>query len=226
MEQIDLFSRSFLGECTDTVDYDGILDTIKKEWRLPGKVIFRDLGPRKCLITMDSVELKHEAMSNPVMLSLFDEIRPHWEFVWNSCRRIWVELMGIPVHAWSSDMFQRVAKLWGRLWIILRVDGREFEVFAKEFGGEIYNVQIHPYRSSNQEDSDRQGNEIEYRSMEVSQRTISVVEETRLEGEEIRNVTARDPLIEDINNRKWDFEVASIPRGEPFEEHEEPFHCM
>ncbi|MED6128748.1 hypothetical protein PIB30_100994, partial [Stylosanthes scabra] len=104
-------------------------------------------------------------MEDPVLLSLFDEIRPYRNYVWCKSRRIWLELYGLPVHAWSKINFKKIVKLWGKLemqddvtestsslsvtrilidsfqselineWIIVKVDDVKFEVYVKEFGG-------------------------------------------------------------------------------------------
>ncbi|MED6107788.1 hypothetical protein PIB30_017491 [Stylosanthes scabra] len=87
-------------------------------------------------------------------------------------------------------------------WITLRVEDNVFEVFAKEFGSEMYSVESHPNRE-----------EVSTTSMtkEGKLNSVSVVDESPvLSGEspvnqEFNNsnlVTAEDPLIESTINGK------------------------
>ncbi|MED6223730.1 hypothetical protein PIB30_076959 [Stylosanthes scabra] len=73
----------------------------------------------------------------------------------------------------------------------------EFEVLVKELDGEIFNVKVHPYRSSNQ-DSPRKGSS-SVNGSETSIKIISnsnmVVEEPRLEAEENKTAVGDDSLI-------------------------------
>ncbi|MED6119808.1 hypothetical protein PIB30_015104 [Stylosanthes scabra] len=82
--------------------------------------------------------------------------------------------MGLPIGLWCTENLSRITTLWGKLikqddrteepksfttarviidsfqwetiheWVTLRVDGRSFDVFLKEFGSEVYSVQAHP----------------------------------------------------------------------------------
>ncbi|MED6201717.1 hypothetical protein PIB30_097870 [Stylosanthes scabra] len=145
-----------------------------EDWKGPGRIECRDIGPFRCLITFDTVEIKEAEVENELLLSLFDEVKPHWEIFWSLSRRIWIEIMGLPIGLWSSENYNKIVKLSGKIvriddrteesksfttarilldcfqweriheWITLRIDGREFEVFVKEFGSEVYSVQSHP----------------------------------------------------------------------------------
>ncbi|MED6147673.1 hypothetical protein PIB30_045982 [Stylosanthes scabra] len=82
--------------------------------------------------------------------------------------------MGMPICMWCEENFNKIARSWGKVirfddrtelpksystirilidsfqweriheWISITVEGRSFEVFVKEFGSEVYNVQSHP----------------------------------------------------------------------------------
>ncbi|MED6176199.1 hypothetical protein PIB30_085783 [Stylosanthes scabra] len=82
--------------------------------------------------------------------------------------------MGLPVGLWCSETINTLAKLWGKIikmdycteesksfttarflvdcfqwemvneWITVKVEDRVFEIFAKEFGSEVYSIQSHP----------------------------------------------------------------------------------
>ncbi|MED6178862.1 hypothetical protein PIB30_111542, partial [Stylosanthes scabra] len=77
-------------------------------------------------------------------------------------------------------------------WIAIKVNESEFEVFVKEFGGEVYNVQSHSYRLSNTEDPGGNFRLQEHafqkmvidESMEKNSNSVSVVQESLLEVED------------------------------------------
>ncbi|MED6190405.1 hypothetical protein PIB30_105597 [Stylosanthes scabra] len=138
--------------------------------------------------------------------------------------------MGMPVELWCTENFNRIAKFWGKMikmddrkeesksfttarflvdcfqwervheWISMKVDDRVFDVFAKEFGSEVYSVQLHldlvEVCSTSLEKEEKSG-------------SVSVVEETPTDFDEspvkpghnnskILNVV--DPLLESIIN--------------------------
>ncbi|MED6119632.1 hypothetical protein PIB30_013264 [Stylosanthes scabra] len=140
----------------------------------PGEIECKDVGPYRCLITFSSQEIKEESIKNELLTSTFDEIRSHWKYFSSLSRRVWIELMGLPIGLWKKETFNSFASLWGKMvkmddrteesksftrarfiidcfqwervheWVSVKVDDREFEVFAKEFGSEVYSVQLHP----------------------------------------------------------------------------------
>jgi len=79
------------------------------------KIVVRDLGKFKFLLTMDSKEtkesLKDEAkeMLNQWFYS-FDD----WEEA-DVCqtRRLWLEIVGLPIQLWSETNIRKIAELWG-----------------------------------------------------------------------------------------------------------------
>ncbi|MED6164255.1 hypothetical protein PIB30_087950 [Stylosanthes scabra] len=92
------------------------------------------------------------------------------------------------------DCFQ-----WERIyeWVTLKIDDKVFEVFAKEFGSEVYSVQSHSDLGT------------EYSTSMEELRTVSLVRETPVQAEQspattshrnlkIQNVA--DPLAEGIIN--------------------------
>ncbi|MED6107359.1 hypothetical protein PIB30_013208 [Stylosanthes scabra] len=114
------------------------------------------------------------AREDPVLLSIFDEIKDNWEFVWSHSQRAWVEFTGFPIHLWSKEAFQKICKVWGKFviedkvtskkllfttprvlvnsytwepiqqWIALRVEDRSFEIYARECGRDVYSILSHP----------------------------------------------------------------------------------
>ncbi|MED6123365.1 hypothetical protein PIB30_048484 [Stylosanthes scabra] len=119
----------------------------------------RGVGPFLCLLTFESEKTKEEAVTNQTLLSMFDEVRFHWGPVWSLSRRIWVEVMGLPTFVSLEETFASIAGLWGKFlidsfewefiheWVTVTVDQRKFDVFVKEFGGEVYSRESHPNKA-------------------------------------------------------------------------------
>ncbi|MED6225560.1 hypothetical protein PIB30_094803 [Stylosanthes scabra] len=50
------------------------------------------------------------------MPEFFKDVRPYWCFKWSLSRRVWLELMGLPIHVWSEDTFNWIVRgLVGKL---------------------------------------------------------------------------------------------------------------
>ncbi|MED6138037.1 hypothetical protein PIB30_070603 [Stylosanthes scabra] len=133
---------------------------------LLGRVKCKDVGPFRCLVTFESETIRDEALSNQILMNVFDEIRHHWGLVWSFSRRVWVEVMWLPTIVWSEETFKSIAKLWGKV----KVDEWEFEIFVKEFGAAVYS------RESHQNEA-----ELAYMGETESQgaiRSLSLIEET------------------------------------------------
>ncbi|MED6146203.1 hypothetical protein PIB30_032469 [Stylosanthes scabra] len=113
--QQEFLSRSLMGVNIKLMDHKTIKRRLMEEWNGSGQVECRDVGPFRCLLTFDLKEIREEASVNPALLSIFDEVRPHWDFVWSPSQRVWVEVMGVPVHVWSSETMENIVKLWGKM---------------------------------------------------------------------------------------------------------------
>ncbi|MED6181071.1 hypothetical protein PIB30_016214 [Stylosanthes scabra] len=180
----DILDRSLMGVMMKPMNLQSVGAQIHEKWKGEGEIVCRDVGPYKCLLTFESPEIRDVVMSDLELANIFDEIRPHWEIFSSHSRRVWIEVLGLPVIAWSATTFEKVAKLWGNLvladyrtehclsftvarllidsyewsniseWVRLKVDGREIEIHVREFGGEIYSIQTHPCSSDGVIDSE------------------------------------------------------------------------
>ncbi|MED6160568.1 hypothetical protein PIB30_052623 [Stylosanthes scabra] len=117
-DQKERLQRSLMGVCSKPIEFRKIMEFLLDEWKGPGNIELRDIGPYRCLITFSSREIRDAAIENQLLLSIFDELRHHWDFFWCQSRRVSV-----------------------------KVEGGAFEVFVKEVGAEAYSVQSHPERS-------------------------------------------------------------------------------
>lgn len=61
----------------------------------------KPLGPYKTLITFESVQDKEDALNQGVecMLNHFAEVRKWSSEEFNQTRRVWIECLGLPLHA-------------------------------------------------------------------------------------------------------------------------------
>ncbi|MED6193437.1 hypothetical protein PIB30_019361 [Stylosanthes scabra] len=171
--QLDILRRSVVGESIESIRFKWIKEQIAEKWEGPGEVYYRDMGPFKCILTFESVEARDRALVSPGLCPLFDELRPQWGFSMVRSRRVWIEVVGVPIHLWSVETFMNIGKIWGKPvmmdeltelyilytcgsilidsyqwdmineWVVL-VDGeRRFEVYVKEFGREMYSALAH-----------------------------------------------------------------------------------
>ncbi|MED6220844.1 hypothetical protein PIB30_048744 [Stylosanthes scabra] len=176
----------------EPIEFRKVMNKLLDEWNGPGEIDCRDVGPHK-----------DGAFQNELLMEVFDEVRPHWELFWNSSRRVWLEIMGMPVPVWSTENFTKIAKKWGK------VEDKILEVFVKEFGAEVYSVSSHPNLVSVSESSDLAVTENSLGPREEGALMEDEVEPTedvsmRKRGgiENLNSQTVMDPLIEEIIKSK------------------------
>ncbi|MED6172433.1 hypothetical protein PIB30_050073, partial [Stylosanthes scabra] len=173
-EQKQRLRRSLLRVSVKPIEFRKVMYKLLEEWKGPGGIECRDVGPFKCLLTFDTTETRDAALEDDLLLSVFDEVRPHWETFWSLSRRVWIDIMGLPIGLRSNENLNRIAKLWGKLvrlddrtkgsksfstarilvdcyqwervheWVSMRIEDKQFDVFVKEFDLEVYSVQSHP----------------------------------------------------------------------------------
>ncbi|MED6222049.1 hypothetical protein PIB30_060724 [Stylosanthes scabra] len=162
--QEDILKRSIVAESINTIRFSWTKEQIAEVWNGPGEMACRDIGPFKCLLTSESVEAWDLALKHQGLCELFFEMRPQWGFLYVRSRRVWIEVVGVPVHLWSENTFMKLGKLWGKpvmmdeltnyylsytcasilinsyqwetiqKWVPLEDGDRKFDVFVKEFG--------------------------------------------------------------------------------------------
>ncbi|MED6138577.1 hypothetical protein PIB30_075569, partial [Stylosanthes scabra] len=174
LKQKELLNRSILAESVKPIKFGSVVQGFKRIANDYGRLECRDLGPNKCIISFTSVELRDKALTGSFMPEFFDKVRLLWGTKWNISRRVWLELLGLPIHVWSEDTFARIARgLDGRVkqhelteegasfsvarilvdcyqrepiqeWISISCEDVDFEVYVKEVGGEVLSLQVHP----------------------------------------------------------------------------------
>ncbi|QHN94180.1 uncharacterized protein LOC110264411 [Arachis ipaensis] len=106
-----------------------------------------------------------KALNSPFLLNYFGEIRRWTVGEMNRSRKVWIEMFGIPFHAWCEENAHKIAAVWGTVlkveessmerhnldsikalvdtsWglpindrVMLVVDGDKFKIFIKETWG-------------------------------------------------------------------------------------------
>ncbi|MED6144723.1 hypothetical protein PIB30_018196 [Stylosanthes scabra] len=109
-KQKDLLDRSVIAESFEPIKFRYVVEAMKKFNEEYGKIECRDLGPRKCILTFLTSERRDKALSKAILDQFFNKVRPYWGFKWSRNRRVWVELMGLPLHVWSEETFMLIAK--------------------------------------------------------------------------------------------------------------------
>ncbi|MED6144088.1 hypothetical protein PIB30_012175 [Stylosanthes scabra] len=143
--QMDILKRSVVADSLTTIRFGWMKEQIAEKWEGPGEVECRDLGPFRCILTFETIEARDAALVSLGLNSLFFELRPQWGFTMVRSRRVWIEVVGVPIHLWSKDTFMEIGKIWGKPeWITLEDGERKFDAFVKEFGREMYSAQAHP----------------------------------------------------------------------------------
>ncbi|MED6145222.1 hypothetical protein PIB30_023171 [Stylosanthes scabra] len=87
-EQKSRLERSLLGVCVKPIEFRKVMNLLLDEWKGPGDIECRDVGPYRCLITFSSPEIRDEALNDKLRLFVFDEVRHHWGLFWCLSRRV------------------------------------------------------------------------------------------------------------------------------------------
>ncbi|MED6170341.1 hypothetical protein PIB30_029944 [Stylosanthes scabra] len=67
------------------------MNQLLDEWNGLGEIECKDVGPYRCVVTFSTPEIRDGDVDNELLHSVFDEVRPHWNFVWSLSRRVWIE---------------------------------------------------------------------------------------------------------------------------------------
>ncbi|MED6162931.1 hypothetical protein PIB30_075136 [Stylosanthes scabra] len=87
-EQMERLSRSLMGVSIIPIEFRKVMNLLLEECKGLGVIECRDVGPYRCLVTFSSPEIRDGAMEDQLLLSVFDEVRPHWDVFWILSRRV------------------------------------------------------------------------------------------------------------------------------------------
>ena len=157
-------SRSIIGETTYPVNVDVLKERLLQEWYTIVEV--KPMGAYKTVLTFESVQDKEDALKlgGDCLKNHFADVRDWSIEEFNQTRRVWIECLGVPPHAWSYENFRKIADVWGRYicldrstregtdftsakilidtcvftniqqWIYFSVGGTGYDIFIKEVG--------------------------------------------------------------------------------------------
>ncbi|MED6162872.1 hypothetical protein PIB30_074529 [Stylosanthes scabra] len=134
----EMLNWSIIAESIRPIKFGLVVQQFEELSMEYGRLECRDLGPKMCIISFESLDLRDRALQSRFMPEFFEEVRPYEGFMWSPSRRILLELMRLPIHVWSEDTFKRIAR-----WLNVESEGVEFEVYVKEFGEEVLSKQAH-----------------------------------------------------------------------------------
>ncbi|MED6160033.1 hypothetical protein PIB30_047650 [Stylosanthes scabra] len=106
----EMLNRSIIAESIRPIKFELVVQRFEELSMEYGRLECRDLGPRMCIISFESLDLRDRALQSRFTPEFFEEVRPYECFMWSPSRRIWLELMGLPIHVWSEDTFKRIAR--------------------------------------------------------------------------------------------------------------------
>ncbi|MED6118551.1 hypothetical protein PIB30_003767 [Stylosanthes scabra] len=78
-DQRDRLRRSLLGCSVKPIEFRKVMNLLIDEWKGEGDIECRDVGPYRCLVTFSSPDIRDKAFHEPLLLSVFDELRSHWD---------------------------------------------------------------------------------------------------------------------------------------------------
>ena len=95
------------------------------------KILVRDLGKYKFLLTVDSQEIKEKLKTEgeECLKQWFSSVSDWTENDICQTRRIWLEMVGIPIHIWSEQNIKQIAGQWGDV-LYVETDTSKMASFA------------------------------------------------------------------------------------------------
>ncbi|MED6208616.1 hypothetical protein PIB30_047003 [Stylosanthes scabra] len=109
----ELLDMSILAEIVEPIKLGLLVKLLDSIMENMGKVECRDLGANKCIPSFESKEMRHKELDDELLLEQFIDLRPYCGYKWSHSRRVWIELMGVPIHTWSEDTISRIAMAIG-----------------------------------------------------------------------------------------------------------------
>jgi len=81
----------------------------------PNKILVRDLGKFKFLLTVESKEIKEKLKTEgeECLKQWFSSFSDWVEEDACQTRRLWLEMVGVPIHIWSDQNIKRIAENLG-----------------------------------------------------------------------------------------------------------------
>ena len=112
--KVEWLNRSLIGEGQKPLSALEVSSRLDEQGVRHEKV--RAMDPYTVVITFKTKEEMEDALtvSSEEMLKIVDDIRK-----WSSkekcrVRRVWIECIGVPIHGWSLENFEKIGEVWGK----------------------------------------------------------------------------------------------------------------
>ncbi|KAK9007149.1 hypothetical protein V6N11_050982 [Hibiscus sabdariffa] len=112
MTSLEVLGRCLLGRCRHPISNSNLVAALRVE-KFEGVRVLRMSGSSVLLIFYN-IESRRKVKERDVLSTWFDRVS-EWCEDGSSLenRRVWVSVFGVPVHAWTSETFERVVAQWG-----------------------------------------------------------------------------------------------------------------
>ncbi|KAK8991898.1 hypothetical protein V6N11_044795 [Hibiscus sabdariffa] len=112
MTSLEVLGRCLIGQCRHPISNSDLATTLRAE-KFEGVRVLRMSGSSVLLI-FDNIENRRQVKEREVLSTWFDRVSEWCEDdSYFENRRVWVSIFGVPVHAWTSETFERVVAQWG-----------------------------------------------------------------------------------------------------------------
>ncbi|MED6118436.1 hypothetical protein PIB30_002689 [Stylosanthes scabra] len=78
----------------------------------------------KEIMTFDNVENREEALNSLFLLNHFTDVKRWSTAKTNGKTKLWLEVLGVPVHAWCEENATKIRNVWGN---VLEIDRNELQ---------------------------------------------------------------------------------------------------
>ncbi|KAL4352001.1 hypothetical protein GQ457_06G014710 [Hibiscus cannabinus] len=111
-DSLVVLQRCSIGWCRNPISNSSLAEELCLE-KVLGVHVMRLAGSRVLLIFY-SIEVRQQMMDSGVLDRWFSLV-VDWSAEGSAleCRRVWISVFGVPVHAWSRDTFERLVSHWG-----------------------------------------------------------------------------------------------------------------
>ncbi|MED6186974.1 hypothetical protein PIB30_071988, partial [Stylosanthes scabra] len=98
--------KSVVGETLNPFIFNELKEAVKRDW--DSIVEIKKMGDTKILLTFDTEENLSVALHSPMLLNNFLEVRRWTCGESNLSRRFWIEIVGVPAHAWGLESARKI----------------------------------------------------------------------------------------------------------------------
>ncbi|MED6205931.1 hypothetical protein PIB30_022215 [Stylosanthes scabra] len=120
----EVLQRCLIGESLELFDFPKLAESLKRDCQSIVRV--KSLGSFKVVMEFETEQQMKEVLDSQLLLNHFMEIRKWSEGETNRTRRTWLEIPGLPLHAWNYDNMIKIGRVWGR---VIRLENEAVDHF-------------------------------------------------------------------------------------------------